>query len=299
MLSVVGALGMAGLGIGFYFATQSEAILLDGLFSLIGFVISSVALWVSRLVHRPHDQYFNFGYAGFEPLLNLIKGFIIAILTVFAGVSAFNALLQGGRPINVGFAAIYAAIAAIGCLSIAAAQRRVAKSTGSPLVEVDAKNWFIDGMLSLAVGVGFVIAFILQGTRFEDYLPYVDPAIVLLMVLATSFIPASIILDNLNQLLLGSPGLETRKKAREVLDGVMKKWPGLETTLRMTMTGRYLYVHVYVIPDEAFEVQGINQLDQIRDEIAGAFQKEIANLTTDIIFTADPRWIGPEEKLET
>ena len=38
-----------------------------------------------------------------------------------------------------------AVIATIGCFALAVFQNRVAKASGSPLVEVDARNWTLDG----------------------------------------------------------------------------------------------------------------------------------------------------------
>ena len=77
IVSIIGALVMAGLGIGFSLYTQSNAILLDGLFSLIGFAFGLVALRVARLVQQPDDTHYQFGYGSFEPLFNLIKGIVI------------------------------------------------------------------------------------------------------------------------------------------------------------------------------------------------------------------------------
>ena len=71
VLSIVGALFMAGLGFGFAFVTSSDAVLLDGFFSLIGFAVGLVSLRVATLVRRPDDDEYHFGYAAYEPVLNL------------------------------------------------------------------------------------------------------------------------------------------------------------------------------------------------------------------------------------
>ena len=58
-LSIVGAAVMAGLGIGFAFLTRSEAILLDGFFSLINFAMGILSLKVARMVSQPDDERFQ------------------------------------------------------------------------------------------------------------------------------------------------------------------------------------------------------------------------------------------------
>ena len=68
---------MAALGIGFGLVTESDAIMLDGFFSLIGFVMALVTIRVARLVVQPADEHFQFGYAQFEPFLNAMKGLLM------------------------------------------------------------------------------------------------------------------------------------------------------------------------------------------------------------------------------
>ena len=95
-LSVAGSVFMALLGIGFAIQTRSEAIMLDGLFSLITFIMSLLTLKVASLIHKGESPRFQFGYNNFEPLLNMVKGLIILTLSVFALASSVSALLHGG-----------------------------------------------------------------------------------------------------------------------------------------------------------------------------------------------------------
>ncbi len=142
---------MGLLGVGFAFYTDSEAILLDGIFSAIGFAIALVTLYIARLVRQPGNDKYPFGYAVFEPMLNLAKGLIIAIVLVFAASTAIAAILEGGRTIELGAAVLYAMIAAAGCGLLAWKIHRLAGATGSPIVAVDARNWIVDGLFSVVL----------------------------------------------------------------------------------------------------------------------------------------------------
>jgi len=62
------------LAFGFAFQTHSDAIVLDGVFSLVAFAVSLLSLFVARLVTRPGTRAFPFGYAIFEPMLNPPRG---------------------------------------------------------------------------------------------------------------------------------------------------------------------------------------------------------------------------------
>lgn len=93
-------LGLAALGIGFGLAAVSSAILLDGFFSLIGFVMAPVTIRVAPLVVQPPDERFHFGYAQREPFLNAVKGLLMPGVSGFALVGAVGAIVHGGRDLR-------------------------------------------------------------------------------------------------------------------------------------------------------------------------------------------------------
>ena len=113
-ISVAAALFFALLGFGFALLTHSEAILLDGIISLVGLGVSLLTLFVARLVELPGDDTFPFGYAHFEPMLNVFKSLIMVTVCAFALVGAISSILQGGNILTAGIAIIYALIATIG-----------------------------------------------------------------------------------------------------------------------------------------------------------------------------------------
>ena len=98
---------MVLLGVSVAIVTQSEAILLDGVYSLMNLVMALLASRVSGLVERQGSERFQFGYAKFEPLLNAIRGLLIFAILAFAFVSAVSALFSGGRPVSAGIALVY------------------------------------------------------------------------------------------------------------------------------------------------------------------------------------------------
>ena len=296
-LSIVGAAGMALLGILFAVLSRSDAIMLDGLFSLIGFAMGFVTLKVARLVNQPDDPQFQFGYASFEPFVNLAKGLIIVFLAIFALYSAVDALTHGGRPIASGYALFYAVVGAAGCFIIASIQRRTAAKTGSPLVETDAKSWLIDGLLTSGVCVAFLIVMLIERTKWALYTPYADPVIVIGLVACAAPLPFTIIRENLRQLLLGAPEPEFQSKVRAKLEAATEGLPIRRTVLRMVGVGRSFYLLVHLVVAESEKTVGLDDLDAVRERIASEIAKAYPELAIDIVFTLDEKWAGPHGKL--
>lgn len=290
LLSVWGALGMAALGFVFFLLTHSQAVLLDGAFSLIGALVGLVAVRVSTLVRRPDDEHFHFGYAAYEPMMNLSKGLLIGVVSLFAMVVALDAVLRGGREVKGGVTVAYALIAMAGCLVIALAQRRLARRTDSPLLEVDSKNWLLDGLLSGAVAVAFLVAVLLEGSAWGWLVPYADPAVVVALALLSLPIPLGIIRTNWGQLLGRAPDAEVQREAASRVREALAGSPGIAPRLRLLETGRMFYLQVYLVLDPEAGPSSLEEMDGIREKIFASVMRDDPEVGLDVVFTADLRW---------
>ncbi len=289
-LSVWMSLVMAALGIGFGLVTESDAIMLDGFFSLIGFVMALVTIRVARLVVQPADEHFHFGYAQFEPFLNAMKGLLMLGVAGFAFAGAVDAVIHGGHDVKPGLATLYAILALTGCLAVGAAQRKAAARTGSPLLAVDSKNWLIDGFLSGVVLLVFVAAVILDGTRWAFVVPYMDPGLVILLVLGIVFIPLRIVRDNMREILAFAPDSVTQTDVRNRVEGALAGVPVESSQVRMMKIGRFLYVLNQIVVSPEFRPGGVEELDRVRERIAAAMEGFEPRPVVDTLFTEDEKW---------
>ena len=290
-VAVYGNVFMAALGLGFAWYTGSQAVLLDGAFSLIALVISLLTLYVSRLLQRSNDDGFPFGYAVFEPILNLGKGLIIGAVMLVAFIGAVFTMLTGGSEIVVGGAVVYALLASSGCVAIVLFMRRVARQTNSPIVEVEVKNWLIDAVISGVVALAFFIVLLLQDTVVDPWLRYVDQVLVILITIGFLSIPYGIIRDNWSQIIGSTPADDLTEPVHNAVDKLLAEHGLSEHRLRLGQLGRQAYVQLYVIftPEEARGIDSI-EMDQFRQQLYDMLKKDYANLVIDVIFTQDEVW---------
>ena len=286
-LSVWGNLFFAALGLGFAFWTGSEAIQLDGFFSLIAFAMALVTVRVARRVQQGEDEDFHFGYYKLESLLNTIKGLIILGLCGLAFTSAVYSLFHGGRDISIGPALIYSLIAMAGALALAAVQGRAARQTGSPLLTVDALNWRIDGFLSLVVALAFGIAMALERSAWSHVVPFVDPGLVAVMVLALVAAPARTVWGGLAELLYAAPVRSEQAEVRERFDELLGDFPRRRVNLRMVRVGRVSYLLAHVLVSEDLKLRNLGELDQVRHRINEGFRELDPSWTVDTLFVCD------------
>ncbi|MFC1834512.1 cation diffusion facilitator family transporter [Thermodesulfobacteriota bacterium] len=293
-LSVFGYVFMAILGISFSLLTRSEAIMLDGVYSLISFFMALIARRVAQLVEIPSSETFHFGYAHFEPWLNAVRALLILILCSFALVSAVTALLHDGRPVSPGLGVLYGLGAATGCIVLAIFQRRHSRQANSPLLAVDARNWFVDGVISSGVALTFLAATLLQGTSWSHLIPYVDPVLVTVMTVLLIRIPVATFWENLMEVLQVAPDQVFQKEIRDKVITVVADLPALDVQVKMLKVGRFFYTMVHIVLLSDYGVEGIGDLDGIRLRIGETLRDTEYRLVLDTIFTADEKWVVGE-----
>lgn len=93
-MAVTGVLGV--LGIGWGYLTGSQMILLDGVYALVGIVVSWMLLHASGLAQAEPSPRYPFGREAVTPLVIGVQGFVLLATLLDAAVGAVNALLDGG-----------------------------------------------------------------------------------------------------------------------------------------------------------------------------------------------------------
>ena len=292
--SAWGYLFMALLGGTFFYLAQSEAILFDGVYSFISLLMTFLAQRVSQLVKTPYTESFHFGFAHFEPMLNVVRILLILAIVGFAAASAIAALLSGGRALNADIAVIYGIIAASGCLAMAWRQHRAAREATSPILAVDAHNWLIDGILSSGVAVTFIFAYLLHDSSYADWVSYIDPLLVVVMVVLILPVPLRTLRENLREVLMQAPSPDIQAEIRERIEHAVKPAEGEEIYIRMLPVGRFLYLQAHLLLHADAPLRGIGECDALRERIHESIADLHPQLSLDVIFTADRRWVGLE-----
>ncbi|MGI9537747.1 MAG: cation diffusion facilitator family transporter [Desulfocapsaceae bacterium] len=291
--STAGNLIIGMVGVMVAIVSHSQAIMLDGVFNLIYFVTGLFTLKVARLVIRGDDERFPVGYGFFEPLINGIKGLMVLGISVMALIGAVEALLSGGRAIALGYATAYGFFAAISCWSLALLTHRAAKKTGSPLLRADAENWLVNGAISSAVLLAFLGVFLIQNTRYSHLTPYIDPLLVLTVVLISISVPIRMAWKALMELLNRAPSAEVVKSVEEVVALSLEALPVVESFVRVLQPGRTRMVSVHVVVPKDYQISTIGELDEIRTGMLIELEKLHGSTFVDVLFTEDRRWGAP------
>jgi cation diffusion facilitator family transporter len=292
-ISAIGNVLVACVGVTVAVVSSSQAIMLDGLFNLTYFATGLFTIKVASLVAGGDDERFPHGYAFFEPLVNGIKGTLVLGVSVMALVGAVQALLTGGRPIAAGVAIAYGVFASITCWTIALLTRRGARATGSPLVRADAENWIVNAAISSCVLLAFAGIFVLYALDLKAYAPYVDPIVVLAVVVISIGVPVRMAWAALMALLNKAPTGEIVRQVTEIVDETLSELPVQERFIRTIQPGRQRLVTVHVVLPGDYRPANMTSLDAVRSRVQNALCEAHVATIADVLFTADRQWGAP------
>lgn len=288
---MIGDVLFAVLGIGFFYLTHSQAILMDGVYPVIDLLAALVTLRVVTLITQQASESQPFGYAIFEPVLNFIKGILILLVILVALYAAIAAMLHGGREINADIAVFYSILASLLGFAMSYGLHRMNRKAQSPLIEVDIKGWLIGSILSVAVGLSFGVAIWMEHAGFERWVPYVDPTVILILILLMLPMPFQILKHNAFQIIGRSGNNEQTQRLQKEVEAVFATVNYQDIKVRYLQAGRMMYVQVYVQMDAASDF-GLGGQDRYRDALFQHLKQHYDYLSLDVIYTTHPIWVA-------
>jgi len=289
--SVFTIIGLAIAGIGYGLYIGSEAVMLDGFYALTSLVGSGLYLLAARIVEKPADRRFQYGYAHIEPLVNSFNNLILLIVCLYAFFNGLEGLRVGGNVVDATSVIVYSLLSAGVCAGVWAYESRVARRIGSQLIRNDAREWMISTSFSLVTMLGFAMVWVLPEPYRSWWARYADSAVLALLALLLIPVPLKILYDNLREvLLITHPDDEVAQRVNEVMGKIESEHDIAEYSTHIAKTGRIHFIEINIVVGPQFKPQSVPELDQLRSHIWDAIGLPLEKAWLGILFTADPRW---------
>ncbi len=153
----------------------SLAVIADGIDSASDILTSLITLFTARIMRRPPDIKYPYGYLKADTIATKALAFVIIFAGAQLAIGTIRNFLQGAERDLPGMAAIYVTLLSIaGKLLLARHQFRMGKKTGSEMLKANALNMQNDVIISGSVLVGLAFTFLLR-------MPVLDSATALLV----------------------------------------------------------------------------------------------------------------------
>ena len=141
----------------------SLAVIADGIDSASDIVTSLITLFTARILMRPPNIRYPYGYMKADTIATKALAFVILFAGAQLAISTVRNFLEGTARELPGMLAIYVTIVSIiGKFLLARHQQRVGKQTNSEMLKANARNMQNDILISVSVLIGLVFTFLLE-----------------------------------------------------------------------------------------------------------------------------------------
>lgn len=215
--SWVGILGNAALSILKIVAglvSGSLAVVADGVDSSTDIITSVITLITARILTRPPDSKYPYGYGKADTIATKALSFVI----FFAGgqllISTIRKFLQGSQVDPPGILAVIVTVISIaGKLFLSLHQHHAGKKTGSTMLMANAKNMQNDVLISFSVLLGLVFVFVF-------HLPILDTITAFFVSIWVLRVAYKIFIETSQELMDGTRDSAIYEKIFEIIDSV-------------------------------------------------------------------------------
>ena len=233
---------LGSIGIVWGIASGSQMILLDGVYAIIGIIVSWLLLRASSIAAEGPTTRFPYGRQAVTPMVIGVQGFVLLATLLYALVEAVFTIRDGGSEVNPGPAVAYAVATSVASLVFWAWIRRQAE--GSDLLTAETTGWRVAAFRGVGMSVGFLVLWALTGSAWDGAAPYVDPVMVIITCAAFLSAPVRMVRTTVTELLEGAPEAEVQEPVLRAIRDVFREFEIDEPVVRMTKVGQRLYVEI-------------------------------------------------------
>ena len=291
LLSLVAVAGVALLSLAWGVAIESDVVILNGVFSMVSLIGSVLYLTAARLVTRPADRRFQYGYAHVEPLVSGANGLLVLVICVYAFINGIEGLRTGGDAVSPAGVVWFGALSGFICIAVGVYEWAMARRTGSQLLRNDAREWLIDAAFSLVTLIGFAVVWWLDEPWRTLWARHADSALVALLALLFMPVPLGVLRQTLREMLhMADADRELAARVEAVMAEVAAEHDVASHTTHVAKVGRSSFIEVNIVAGPRFGLQTVPQQDGLRARIWQSLDLAPDRAWLSVIVTADPRW---------
>ena len=279
-------MGIAGLVV--YFMTGLNALLLDGVFSLIAFVSSLVGYFISQYSHKKTKS-FPYGLYFLEPLYAVFKSIatltLLLVTLVDTSKTALHYWLTGnGELMETGPVIPYTILMVIICFSLSYYNRRQNARIGnlSTMIAAESKGNFVDGVISAGVGIAIFMLYFVDVAGPLSFLHYTgDFFITVVLVLISYREPINALVYSFKELAQSQNQDESlQRQVQEIVADHLAD-PENDLTVMIFKQGMHLIIRLH-LPNQHNQTL-LDQLVASKDQVHTSLQENFERVRLEIL----------------
>ncbi|MDB1690827.1 MULTISPECIES: cation transporter [Enterococcus] len=272
-----------------------NVLLLDGVYTLIGAVMSLIALYVAKYIQAQDFERFPFGKEALMPLVVFIQYNIILLISIYGIIESAFSLLHVSDGMIDPIGLYFSLVGTIYCFSFYLYLKK--KPLTHPFYWVELEQWRFGFFFSLGVVGSFLVSWLIQASPYGNFAMYVDPIISIGITLF--FIQLSIkeLKAAILELTSSTPKEELRETIMTIVEKELRAEEVVDFVLRTAKVGNQVIVELDVVILPATPLDTVGQQDPLRERLNQAISQQISgySLWLNINFVGDIKWAYSEE----
>lgn len=291
---------MAFAGVAVSYLSHSDALLVDGLFSLVNFFSAIVAARIgARVFYEPNRSRpwgYDFDEAIYVTFRSLVLVGVLGFAAFVSGSKIFT-FFTGGyvQELVFGPIAFYAVTIFLICLSLACLLRWAFVKTGrsSSILQTESRAAVIDGFITFGSAAALLSLPFLKDTPLAPYLPIGDAVIVTALVLVMIWQPLSVFKRTLADLAGVSAPAETVAKVGRAARALAREHDYKFHRVGVLRAGRTHFAALYLDPQRPTTAQ---EIDTFQEKAKARLEDVIGPTRTEIIITTRSGPLPPDRR---
>ncbi len=262
-----------------YFLTGSVGLLSDALESFVNLAAAIVALFALRIVTRPADDEFTFGYSKVEYFSSGFEGGMILLAAAGIVITAVPRLIHPQPLEQLGVGLVISVVASLINLGVALILQRAGKTYNSITLEADARHLMTDVWTTGGVLVGIALVMITGYMRL-------DPIIALLVAANILFTGYRLLVRSGRGLMDVALGPEELDSVKAILNEYKPKGVDYHALRsRQAAARKFMVVHL-LVPGSWSVARGHKLAEQIENQVRATISN--TNIVTHVEPAEDP-----------
>ncbi len=238
---------------------NSLAIMADLGISFISLGISILLYYAIKMSNKPADVFHNYGYGKVENVSEAIEGVILIGLALAMSFQAVMHLLRPGEISSPVIGLICSMLGVVINFWGARFILGLAKQHASPALEAEGIHFRLEGMISLAITLSFIIFMVLSRTGFGRIAIYVDPAATLIVSGAITLPSLHILKQAFMKLLDASIGEAGQMDVIKALAKHYNRYCSFNS-IKTRTAGRKQFIDLHLVMPEHMSVKNAHHI---------------------------------------
>lgn len=281
LLSTVagGIISMTELVMAWY--SDSQAILMDGIFDTAEVVVSSLFLIMLPFIYQKETEKMPYGYAQLESIFIFIKGSMLTMITLNLMFENVKMIIGGGSQVDSVLIGNFELAICLTSIIILWVIIRWNKGINSQVVKAEIISWKLDVYCCFGVSMAFLSQVLLAKTSIGWIGRYVDQVIAIIIACIMLPQPIKMVWQALKSIILIAPEEATVDAIKTIVEGELEETPYVASGYDIVQTGRKIWVDIYIKNKE--NILYLPQIKELKGNISRELQKDIQDISVDIM----------------